>query len=100
MTLPNTDYELKTTFWADFSIADIFGTGSVTDTYERAFAEWKDNVIYLTELAMVLNHKCWQHYRNSEALSKLYETLYWKTDEYALGHLKGEDLQYYWRTMD
>lgn len=100
MTLPGTDYEMKTTFWSDFSIADVFGAGAVTDTYDRAFAEWKYDPVYLTELAMTLNHKIWQHYRNNAALSNLYDTLYWKTDEYALDHLKDGDLQYYLRTMD
>ena len=33
-------------------------------------------------------------------LSKKYEELYWKTDAYALDHLKDDDLNYYWRTMD
>ena len=59
MTLPGTDYEMKTTFWSDFSIADAFGAGAVTDTYDRAFAEWKADPVYLTELAMTLNHKIW-----------------------------------------
>ena len=36
MTLPGTDYELKTTFWTDFSVADAFGTGAVQDTFDRA----------------------------------------------------------------
>ena len=101
MTLPNTDYEMQTTFWTDFSIADAFGVDAVQDTYDRAFAEWKDNPVYLTELAMVTNHKCWQHYAEGRGtLSKLYEELYWKTDAYALDHLKDDDLTYYWRTMD
>lgn len=100
MTLPGTDYEMKTTFWSDFTIADAFGTGAVKDTFDRAFAEWKSDPVYLTELAMILNHKIWQYYRNNAALSKLYDTLYWKTDEYALAHLNDSDLQYYLRTMD
>ena len=29
-------YEPKTTFWSDFSIADVFGVDSVKDTYNRA----------------------------------------------------------------
>ena len=100
MTLPGTDYELKTTFWTDFSVADAFGTGAVQDTFDRAFDEWKGNHIYLTELAMVLNHKCWQHYRQNDTLGQLYDSLYWQADEYALDHLKDEQLQYYLRTMD
>lgn len=27
-------YETKTTFWEDFSIADVFGVSAVKDTYK------------------------------------------------------------------
>ena len=100
MILPGTDYETKTTFWTDFTIADAFGPDAVQDTWERAFAEWKDNPVYLTELSMIMNHKCWQHYTSNKPLSLLYENLYWRTDEFALDTLKGDDLTYYWQTMD
>lgn len=30
-------YETKTTFWDDFSIAEMFGINAVRDTYKRAF---------------------------------------------------------------
>ena len=50
-------YKFKTTFWNDFTIADKFGTDAVQDTFNRAFAEWRSNVIYLTEFVIVLNWK-------------------------------------------
>lgn len=36
-------YDLMTTFWEDFSIADKYGIAGVKDTYKRAFDEWKGN---------------------------------------------------------
>lgn len=45
-------YTLQTTFWSDFSIADRFGLPAVQDTFNRAFAEWKKNYKYLTELIL------------------------------------------------
>lgn len=36
-------YELQTTFWKDFSIADKFGLSSIQDTFNRAFEEWKED---------------------------------------------------------
>ena len=59
-----TGYKPRTTFWQDFSIADAFGGDAVTDTFHRAFNEWKDNCVYITELVMVLNHKIaqWFHW--------------------------------------
>lgn len=54
-------YNLMTTFWEDFSIADKYGIAGVKDTYRRAFNEWKDDYKFFTELTLVLNHKIWQH---------------------------------------
>lgn len=36
-------YNLMTTFWEDFSIADKYGIAGVKDTYRRAFNEWKED---------------------------------------------------------
>lgn len=47
-------YTPITTFWQDFSIADKFGPAAIRDTFKRAFAEWKGNYKYLTELVMVI----------------------------------------------
>ena len=96
-----TGYTPKTTFWDDFSIADRFGVSAVQDTYNRAFNEWKDDHIYLTELVLVLNWKLWYHYENGdEELSRLYNDLWGKTDEYAIEHLNGEALRYFYDTVD
>lgn len=50
-------YTVQTTFWEDFSIADRFGKSAVLDTFKRAFAEWKTDYKYLTEMVLVLNPK-------------------------------------------
>ena len=59
--MQETGYDLITTFWEDFSIADKYGIEGVKDTYRRAFNEWKDDYKFFTELTLVLNHKIWQH---------------------------------------
>ena len=61
-------YELQTTFWEDFSIADRFGLSAIKDTFKRAFEGWKDNYKYLTELILVLNHKIWQYMKRNRNL--------------------------------
>ena len=94
------DYETKTTFFEDFSIAEAFGIDAVKDTYNRAFAEWKTNYVYLTELVMVLNWKIWQHYETNEPLARVYNDLWMKADEYAVNHLNGDELTYFYRTTD
>lgn len=94
------DYECKTTFWDDFTIAENFGKNAILDTYKRAFEEWKDDYIYLTELVMVLNHKIWQWYERNELVAKIYNDLWEKTNEYAWNTLKGDELTYFYRTTD
>lgn len=97
----DTGYQPQTTFWSDFGIAEPFGEKAVEDTYNRAFREWKNDKVYLTELSMMLNWKLWQHYdKGNEKMARLYDKLWKKTDEYAHTHLKGDDLQYYIRTTD
>lgn len=94
-------YEEKTTFWVDFSIADRFGESAVRDTFNRAFEEWKSDYVYLTELVMILNWKCWQWYGlGNLSMSKLYEELYYKAHDYASTTLKDEELEYYYATTD
>ena len=95
-----TGYKPMTTFYEDFSIADIFGVSAVKDTYKRAFKEWKSDYKYLTELIMVLNWKIFEHYNRNDALAELYDTLFKEADEWAYNNLKDEALHYYLVTTD
>lgn len=93
-------YTQITTFFSDFSIADIFGKSAVMDTYKRAFRDWKHDYKYITELNMVLNWKSWQHVDDDPNLSNLYIELYYKLRDWCFDNLKGEALSYYIRTTD
>lgn len=94
-------YETRTTFWQDFSIADVFGINAVKDTYKRAFNEWKDDYIYLTELVMVLNWKVWQYHENgNKDFENVYTNLWEEADAYACENLKGDELSYFYSTTD
>lgn len=96
-----TGYKPLTTFYLDFSIADKFGLDAIKDTYKRAFNGWKSNYKYITELCMVLNWKCWEHYdtKNIEK-SELYGNLYYELDEWCMNNLKGDELDYYIQITD
>lgn len=93
-------YELQTTFWNDFSIADSFGLPAVRDTFRRAFEEWKGNYKYLTELVLVLNHKIWQYHETRPAFASLYQSLWEQADRYAAENLKDDELCYFLDTTD
>lgn len=96
-----TGYKPITTFYEDFSIADIFGMGAVLDTYKRGFETAKFmGYKELTEFVMALNWKIWEHYPHNEPLAKLYNSLWEKADCYAAENLKGEELDYFYRTID
>ncbi len=95
-----TGYKPITTFWGDFSKAEHFGVEAVKDTFRCAFAEWKDNYKYLTELVMVLNHKIWQWYERNEELGRIYNRLWEEADGYACESLKGEELNYFYTILD
>lgn len=100
----NLGYKPITTFWQDFSIADKFGPAAVKDTFKRAFAEWKDNYKYLTELVLVLNHKIAYHYNPAKGapkvLANLYNELWEEADNYANTHLEGEEYIYFYSVTD
>ena len=95
-------YEPKTTFWSDFSIADMFGTGGVKDTYNRAKEDWQDSIEYMTELAMVLNHKSWQHNGKHQTLCSLYADLWCNIEDFIYEHFKDNEevISYYQRVTD
>jgi len=96
-------YEFKTTFWQDFTIAEHFGMDAVKDTFKRAFFEWReaDDVAYITELALVMNWKCWDHYEHGNAeLSAYYSDRYYDVRAWCLDNLTGADLEYYFETTD
>lgn len=93
-------YKCKTTFWSDFSIADLFGIENVKETFKIAFEEWKTNYEFLTELVIVLNHKISFHYKRNNELSKTYDELWRQADNYALENLKGKELEYFLETTD
>ena len=95
------DYEFKTTFWMDFTIADRFGLQAVKETFERAFEEWKDNVVYMTELTLVVNWKSWEKFdQGLEDFSEEYAEMYYKCKDYGYDHFTGDDLRYFWETLD
>lgn len=99
-TLPS-GYTTMTTFYMDFSIAEIEGETGVLDTYKRAFDSWHTDTKYITELVIVLNMKCWHHHEHGNIeLSKVYADLYYKLNDWCYENLTGEDLQYYFECTD
>lgn len=99
-------YEPITTFWGDFGVADVFVLNgmepdAVQDTYNRSFKQYKDDVQYATELAMVLNYKAWEHYHKKNAkLRDLYTKLFYELQDYIYNNWSVEDKTYYHKITD
>lgn len=97
-----TGYKPKTTFYSDFSIAEKFGEDAILETYKNFWHYWKDEYKYLTEMVMILNWKVWEHYKpeTDNRLAKFYNEMYEECKRYAENTLKGEQLEYYYKTID
>ena len=94
-------YEMQTTWWGDFTVAELIdGEKGIKDTFNRAWKYWRDDKVYTTELALVLNWKSWYWSEKDSKLCKLYVELWQKLDEYILDNWKGDDLKYYLHTTD
>ncbi len=127
-----TGYKPQTTFWTDFCIAEKYCgkmgiIAAVKDTFNRAFAEWRTDKIYITELALVLNHRAWAWSDVCERLKKeldekadkedglslekfrvvvaskirdLYSKLYYVVVDWARVNLPPDDVDYFNATID
>lgn len=93
-------YESQTTFLTDFMIAERFGINAVKDTFKRAFNEWKKNVVYLTELAIVTNLLAWRSYEKDMSLCKEYSSMYDAVNDYAVNNLTNDEYGYFFQWTD
>ena len=92
---------IETTFNMDFQIAEHFGIAAIKDTFKKAFEEWKVDCQYLTELVMVLNHRCWYWWdKGNNKLSELYADMFYTAKDYAEENLKGDELRFFWEVTD
>lgn len=98
-------YKYLTTFYNDFTAAEAIGRDAIKQLAAGIFKEQKHHVMLLTELVMVLNHKCWDwYYAQNDELSNLYSDLYYKYNDKALEFLEHRgnknDIHYYITTLD
>lgn len=95
------NYEPKTTFFSDLSIAECCGSNkSIIDTYNKIIREWGNNIEYMTEFVLCLNHKIWQLFEIDLPTAKIYNELWHNACIYVEEKFKGKDLDYYYRITD
>lgn len=88
-------YKMKTPFYELFSIYDQANVDSVKGGYSILFNFYKDDYEILTELAMIINWKIWEHHGKNAELERIYDILWSNIDAYAMANLKGRKLKYY-----
>ena len=98
-------YKPITNLWTNFTLAEAFGEEAIKSTAEYSFNKYKDNILYLTELIMVLNHKCWYWNDNSKPeLTRLYINLYYQYDDKAINYIEKnmpkDSMKYYFNVLD
>lgn len=97
------NYKRKTTFYADLSMAECYGKDEVKDTYRRVMKSWIDDVEYITEFILCLNHKAWEWYgRKNREMSELYSTLYEEGRDKFYEKYEGDEkaCDYFFKVMD
>ena len=97
--LPN-GYKMQTTFFQDFAIADKFGIKAIDETFNISFNNYKDNLIYITELAIVMSNKSCEWYGRDEERMQRYADYYHHVDEWCMKRFKGAELKFYLDTTD
>ena len=87
-----------------FCIEEDYNRDNISQLAANLYDKYGDNYTYLTELVMILNHKCWEKYNQDRILSKIYEELYYKYDELAIEQLSRagheDELHYYLSELD
>ena len=96
--------------WADFTVAEPFGMTAVKDTF--ANADYKNRGYkYVTELAVVMNKKCWEWYTQAEnaigkvaekarEFSRYYSDRYYEICDWAAQNLKGDEATFFYSVLD
>lgn len=104
----------STLFFADFEVAVPFGMKAVKDTFARA--DYKNRGYKaITELAVVMNHLCWEYYAKFEEAAKqglnalaekwrifsqYFTDRYNEICEWVNENSKPEEAQFFWAIMD
>lgn len=75
------DYERKTTYTSDFSIAEwcvpVEGMSAIASTLRNALQNWRDSIEFFAEIIIVLNMKAWEHAaRGNRHYAEMYSELY------------------------
>ena len=94
-------YTQRTTLWDDFTIAERFGLHAIKDTYKNAFMSWKTDVVFITELVLVLNWKMlYMDERHMTEKSVMYYKCWVELSNWCERHLEAGAYEYFINVTD
>lgn len=93
------DYERKTTYTSDFSIAEwcvpVEGMNAIADTLRNALTNWRDNIEWFAEIILVINLKSWEHAaRHNNEYGKMYSELFYMVQALYFDWFDGDNKQH------
>lgn len=98
-----TGRERISTFYADLSIGEWFGLRGVLDTCKNACKNWRESVEMMSEFALCVNWKSWEHAgRNNNGWAQAYSELYYYIDSLLRDYYEADPdkAAYYFQYMD
>ena len=94
-------YTQRTTFWDDFTIAERNGIPAIKETYRNAFNSWKTDVVFITELVLVLNWKMlYMDERHMTEKSVMYYKCWVELSNWCERHLEAGAYEYFLNVTD
>ena len=94
-------YTQRTTFWDDFTIAEKFGVSAIKDTYKNAFNSWKNDVVFIVELVLVLNWKMlYMDEKHMTEKSVMYYKCWVELSNWCERHLEAGAYEYFSNVTD
>lgn len=94
-------YTQRTTFWDDFTIAERWGVKAIEDTYRNAFNSWKNDVVFITELVLVLNWKMlYMDEKHMTEKSVMYYKCWVELSNWCERHLEAGAYEYFLNVTD
>ena len=94
-------YTQRTTFWDDFTIAEKFGVSAIKDTYKNAFNSWKNDVVFIVELVLVLNWKMlYMDEKHMTEKSVMYYKCWVELSNWCERHLEAGAYEYFFNVTD
>lgn len=98
-------YTPATNLWEQFTETEFNGLEAIDTLAEDVFELYKNDIIFLTELIMVINHKSWYWFEHGDNhVARFYSELYHEFDDRAIKYIEANmdnnAISYYFKTLD